>query len=117
MAEGGLARSVREFLEHAERAGAARPRDLAREHVTGWIAAEERRGLGARSRARALVAVRRYARWLLATGALKRDPTLGVLPPRLAPRLPRGLGGNEVEALLAATDPATPLGLRDRAML
>ncbi len=142
MAEGALARSVREFLEHGalERglaprtveaygrdlrafaahlaaAGVGRPRELRRAHVTDFVLGLERRGLSARSRARALVAVRRYARWLLATGAARSDPVEGVLLPRLPRSLPRRLLPNEIEALLRAADPATPLGLRDRAML
>jgi integrase/recombinase XerD len=142
MAEDALARSVREFLEHGAlerglaprtvdaygrdlrrfaeqlaRAGVARPRELRRAHVADFVLALEARGLSARSRARALVAVRRFARWLLATGALRSDPVEGVLPPRLPAQLPRRLLPAEIEALLAASDPATPLGLRDRAML
>jgi integrase/recombinase XerD len=142
MPEAALARGVREFLEHGalERGlaprtleaygrdlaafaaflggeGVRRPREIARGHVTGFVAALEARGLGARSRARALVAVRRWARWLLATGALARDPVEGVLPPRLPGRLPKRLLPEEIEALLRASEPAEPLGLRDRAML
>jgi integrase/recombinase XerD len=142
MAESALERSVREFLEHgalerglaartleaygrdlrafigfAAGAGAGRPRELGRVHVSGFLAALEARGLAARSRARALVAVRRYARWLVATGALRRDPVEGVLPPRLPHRLPRRVLPTEIEALLASADPGSPLGLRDRAML
>jgi len=142
MAEGPLARSVREFLEHGAlerglsprtleaygrdlrgfaghlaRRGVARPRDVTRAHVAGFVAALEARALGARSRARALVAVRRFSRWLLATGAVSADPVEGVLPPRLPRTLPKRLLPEEIEALLRAAEPATPLGLRDRAML
>jgi len=142
MPEAALARGVREFLEHGalerglaprtleaygrdlaafaaflEGEGVRRPREITRGHVTGFVGALEARGLGARSRARSLVAVRRWARWLLATGALARDPVEGVLPPRLPGRLPKRLLPEEIEALLRASEPAEPLGLRDRAML
>jgi integrase/recombinase XerD len=110
-------RDLRAFAGSLERAGVRRPADARRAHVAAFVAELEARGLGARSRARALVSVRRYARWLLATGAAKGDPVEGILPPRLPGRLPKRLSGDEIAALLAAADPATPLGLRDRAML
>jgi integrase/recombinase XerD len=142
MAETAFARSVREFLEHGAlerglaprtleaygrdlrafgahlaRRGTLRPRDVTGADVAAFVAGLERRGLAARSRARALVAVRRYARWLLATGAVSADPVEGVLPPRLPRTLPKRLLPEEIEALLRAAEPTTALGLRDRAML
>jgi integrase/recombinase XerD len=110
-------RDLRGFLAHLERRGAVDPRRLARADVAAWLEALEARGVGARSRARALVAVRRFARFLLATGAIASDPVEGVLSPRLPRALPRRLLPAEIEALLRAADPGSPLGLRDRAML
>lgn len=74
-------------------------------------------GLSARSAARALAALRGFYRYLLERGVTAADPTLELETPKLMRALPRFLGGAEVEALLAAPDPSTPLGLRDRAML
>ncbi len=71
----------------------------------------------ARSLARQLTAIKRYHRWLLREGRRGEDPTLTVEPPRLPKPLPKSLSEAEVEALLTAPDVATPLGLRDRAML
>ncbi|HTE02904.1 MAG TPA: tyrosine recombinase, partial [bacterium] len=45
------------------------------------------------------------------------DPTLDLSPLKLPRRLPRVLTVTEVEQLLAAPDPSTPEGARDRAML
>jgi integrase/recombinase XerD len=142
MAESEIARSIAGFLEHGAlerglsertleaygrdlrgyaaslaRAGVRRPGDVTRAHVAAFVTELEARGLGARSRTRALVAVRRFTRWLVATGAAKRDAVEGVLPPRLPGRLPKRLAQDELQALIGAADPATPLGLRDRAML
>jgi integrase/recombinase XerD len=110
-------RDLREYAASLARAGVRRPGDVTRAHVAAFVAELEARGLGARSRTRALVAVRRFTRWLVATGAAKRDAVEGVLPPRLPGRLPKRLAQDEVQALIGAGDPATPLGLRDRAML
>lgn len=73
--------------------------------------------VAARSLARQLTAIKRYHRWLLREGRRPDDPTLTVDAPRLPKPLPKSLSEGEVEALLAAPDVDTPLGLRDRAML
>jgi integrase/recombinase XerD len=111
------ARDLGRFARHLERRGVAAFADVRREHVTGFVASLERQGLSARSRARALVAVRRWLRHAGAAGAAGEDPCAGVVLPRLDRRLPRVLRPDESERLIEAADPRTPLGLRDRAML
>jgi integrase/recombinase XerD len=74
-------------------------------------------GLSARSVARALAALRGFFRYLLERGGTGVDPTLELETPKLMRGLPHFLSGEEVEALLAAPDVTTPLGIRDRAML
>jgi len=90
---------------------------LRRSHVTAYLESLERDGLGARSRARALVAVRRLLHFLELEGLLEGDPVEGVQSPRIPKTLPRVLGSAETTALLAAIDPSAAMGLRDRAML
>jgi len=75
------------------------------------------RGYKPRSTARLLSCLRSFYRWLLERGHCSRDPTLELSSPQLGRPLPGTLTEAEVEALLAAPDVATPLGLRDRAML
>jgi len=111
------ARDLGRFVSHLERRGVASLADVRREHVTGFVASLERQGLSARSRARALVAVRRWLRHAGAAGAAGEDPCGGVVLPRFDRRLPRVLRPDESAALIDAADPRTPLGLRDRAML
>ena len=76
-----------------------------------------RRGLSPRSINRALSAIRGFYAELVALDERPDDPSVNLAPPRILQRLPRVLGEDEVEALLAAPDPATPRGLRDRAMI
>lgn len=71
----------------------------------------------ASSQARYLSSLRRFYRWQLARGSIFADPTLKLANPVRASRLPKVMSESQVEALLAAPDPDTPLGLRDRAML
>lgn len=62
-------------------------------------------------------ALRRFYRWLIEQGRIAVDPLLNIQPPVLAERFPKTLSETSVEALLAAPDVATALGLRDRALL
>ncbi len=66
---------------------------------------------------RRLTVFRRFFHWALQQGLVTSDPTLRMLAARQPPRRPGVLTQAQVEALLAAPDVATPLGLRDRAML
>ena len=73
--------------------------------------------LAASSAGRAVVAVRGLHRFALREGWTSGDPAREVKPPVPARRLPKALPVDQVEALLRAPDEATPLGLRDRALL
>jgi len=66
---------------------------------------------------RRLTVFRRFYRYLVRQRLRTGDPTLRIRSARQAPRFPKTLSEAQVEALLAAPDLATPLGLRDRAML
>ena len=70
-----------------------------------------------RSVARLLSALRHFYAGQLAQGRMHADPSLKLSSPRLGLSLPKDLSETDVEALLAAPDVSTPLGLRDRAML
>ena len=75
------------------------------------------RSYRATSVVRALSSIRAFHRFLLREGEVERDPTAGVVRPRLPRRLPRPLSVEDVARLLAQPDPSTPQGLRDRAVL
>jgi integrase/recombinase XerD len=66
---------------------------------------------------RRLAVLRRFYQWALREKHVSTDPTLKLLTAKQAPRLPKTLSEAQVEALLAAPNTETPLGLRDRAML
>jgi integrase/recombinase XerD len=85
--------------------------------VEAFLADQFRAKAKATSVARRLSSVRRFYALQLQQGALRADPTLRVQAPKLPRRLPKNLSEAKVEALLAAPDTKTTLGLRDRAML
>jgi integrase/recombinase XerD len=111
------ARDLARFADHLEQAGVREVADVQREHVTGFARSLEREGLGARSRARALVATRRLLVHLGVLGALREDPSDGLASPSYEKPLPRVLRPDESRALIEAAGADVPLGVRDRAMI
>ncbi len=88
-----------------------------RAQVLGYLADRAQAGARPRSTARLLSALRRFYRYQVREGRLQEDPTALVDSPKLGRPLPGALSEAEVEALLAAPDVDTTLGLRDRTML
>ncbi|MCS6859246.1 MAG: tyrosine recombinase XerC [Abditibacteriales bacterium] len=76
-----------------------------------------RGGYHRRSIARKLSALRAFFKFLVKQKVVAANPAAQVTAPKLDKRLPRVLELKEVERLLSAPDPATPKGLRDRAVL
>ncbi|MFZ3220346.1 MAG: site-specific tyrosine recombinase XerD [Rhodoferax sp.] len=66
---------------------------------------------------RRLTVFKRYFRWALRERLVDADPTLKLQSAKQALRVPKTLTEAQVEALLAAPDTATALGVRDRTML
>lgn len=66
---------------------------------------------------RALSSIRAFHRFLLREGEADRDPTRGVVRPKLPRLLPKPLSVEDITRLLAQPDPSTAAGLRDRALL
>jgi integrase/recombinase XerD len=66
---------------------------------------------------RRLATLRRFFGWARRENLLAQDPCLRIPTAKRAPRLPKTLTEAQVEALLNTPQTATPLGLRDRAML
>lgn len=90
--------------------------DVTAADITDHLIALAEAKLAARSRARALVAVRGLFRHLVAERWLEADPTELIDAPRTARRLP-GVLGEEAVARLIAQPPDTPRGRRDAAMI
>ncbi|HRH87940.1 MAG TPA: site-specific tyrosine recombinase XerD [Rubrivivax sp.] len=109
-------------------------RDL--ELLARWLAADQARGIDeareldllgymaqrhdatrATTANRRLSVFKRYWRWALRERRVDADPTLKLQAGRTPLRVPKTLSEAQVEALLAAPDADTPLGLRDRTMI
>jgi integrase/recombinase XerD len=66
---------------------------------------------------RRLTVFKRYFRWALRERLITADPTLKLQAAKQPLRVPKTMTETQVEALLAAPDVETPLGIRDRAMI
>jgi site-specific recombinase XerD len=69
------------------------------------------------SRARALVAIRSWLRWIAREGLIDRDLSNGITLPKLEQRLPKPIDPDELTRLLAALPHQTVLEKRDRALV
>ena len=74
-------------------------------------------GSAAASTNRRLTVFKRFFRWAVRERLVDADPTLKLDSARQPLRVPKTLSEAQVEALLAAPDVESALGLRDRAML
>ena len=99
----------------------ARPRreiaTLGARDVSEYLIALRRRGLGARSVARRLSALRGLYRFLVREARVTGDPTEHLESPRPPLRLPRTLSIEDATALVESPDITRGQGLRDRALL
>ncbi len=110
------ARDLRDLAAFAAGSGAG-PETLDRPALEAFVRARMSQGLSPRSVARSVAAVRGFYRFLVLEGRLEESPADDLHPPRAWPALPRVLSGEDVDALIAQPDVATPRGLRDRAMI
>jgi len=106
--------SLRRFLYHQ---GRTAPDQVLPEDLSLWMVNLTDQGLGASSRARHRVSMRRLFRFLLEESIIERDPAALIEAPRSRRPLPSVLSEAQVEALLATPDRTGRTGLRDAAML
>jgi len=88
-----------------------------RQHITDYLLDRRKNGLGPRSLARHLAAIRMFCRFLSREKLLATDVTQTIDSPKLWRTLPHTLDYEEVGRLLAAPNTRTKLGLRDKALL
>lgn len=86
-------------------------------HIEVHVVELSKAGVGARSQARHLVAIRQCFKFLLKEKVTKLDVVSDIELPRAKAALPRFLDVSEVDRLLQQPDRSTPRGLRDHAMI
>lgn len=107
---------LQEIAQYFRELGISGFDEVNRDHILGYL-----RWLGdsisERSKARKVAALRSLFKYLERAGKVPSNPAARVRFPKFPSGLPKVLSGKEVESLLEAPDPATPLGKRDRAIL
>jgi len=112
----GYGRDLARFTGFLARRGRADVDDITPLDVTDFLLELADAELAARSRARALVAIRGLCKHLVGERWLEADPAALVDSPRIGRRLPSVLGEDAILRLLAQP-PDTPRGRRDAAMI
>lgn len=114
----GYEKDLLQFGDFLRRSGGAGTwRDVRADDLSAWLAELNDEGISAKSAARKLSAVRTLAKRLVAVGVRVDDFSEIVSSPKTRRALPETLSVEEVSRILEAPFPATPQGLRDRAML
>jgi integrase/recombinase XerD len=93
------------------------PGEAATEDLRAYLDHLSSTGLSSRSIARHLTTVRSFYGFLLGEGQVDRDPTEHLRTPKQWQSIPKYLNIQEINNIIQASDPARPLGIRDRAMM
>jgi integrase/recombinase XerC len=96
---------VRGFAEWVSRSGVAGPETVKRMVIRRYLAHLTTREFARRSIARKTASLRRYFRWLVRTGVITNDPTVGIHTPAGEGRLPRVLDSRDIDELLEGPRP------------
>jgi integrase/recombinase XerD len=110
-------RDVDRFLHHLAERSVTAPGQAGPDDVADLLVSLRDAGLSLPTMARNLTSVKSFYRYLNRRQPGHPDPTAGLEPPRQERKLPDVLSLDEIERLLDAPDPDTPLGRRDRALL
>jgi integrase/recombinase XerD len=110
-------RDLSQYGDWLQEQGASDLLEAGNSDLLAYLGWRTRVGRSARSTARFLSCARGFYRYQMREGIIDTDPTLDVESPVLGRPLPKTLGEEEVELLLAAPNPEDPLEYRDRAML
>lgn len=110
-------RDISRFLEFAGTRGVREPQDVRKALIMLYLGELRAEGRAAATINRNTVSIRAFFHFLQMEGTMSSDPTLGVESVKPEKKPPLVLSVEEVERLLAAPDPKSVHGLRDKAML
>lgn len=110
-------RDLRDLAAYLGGLGRVDSADATRDDVTDYFRLERERGMLSTTRARRMIAVREFFRFLKERRRIPSDPTALMEAPKKAKPLPRLLSEAEVSAMLDGIKGTDPRAVRDRAML
>ena len=112
----GYARDLAALARWCDRNGIERWQALDSQHVRRFAAHSHAAGLGPRSLARRLAALRTFCEYLLRERVLTHNPGVDIRAPKAPKRLPHTLDADMMGRLLAL-EPRDPLEVRDLAIM
>ena len=110
-------RDLARYLEFLDKQERSEPGSIVSADIAAFLGRLREQGIGARSRARALSAIRMFHKFLLIENHAAANPAAIIEAPRTLNRLPEFLNSHEVDALLAACAGESGENIRDLAML
>lgn len=111
------ASDLTDFLSFLEGNGITDPSHADTTVILAWLIRLTRKGLSPRSRARYLISVRGFYRYLMAEDLIASNPVKEIGIPKTGQSLPKIISVQDVEALIQAGNPSNPRDLRNMAML
>ncbi len=109
-------RDLLSFLVFIDKSGITSLQQTNRMHIQAFLLEQHNEGKATATLSRCVASIRAFYTFLLQERIVDHDPAVYVRSPKLARKLPHVLTMDEVSALLATPDPATAIGLRDKAM-
>lgn len=110
-------RDLAAMVGFLEARGKSEPAQVEALDLSAWLLSQAAAGQSPRSVARRRAAARQLWAFAVEEGLVAESPAEDLGAPRAPRRLPRTLSEADVDALLAAPDRETALGLRDAAMI
>ena len=88
-----------------------------KKEILSYLSFLFQKGLGSKTVARKLSSLKSFFRYLVFKSIIPNNPSSEVETPKLLKSIPKSISEKEVEALLAAPDEKTDIGLRDKTMI
>ena len=110
-------RDLARYLNYLEKNGRTAPANVTAADIAAFLGLLKESGIGPRSRARCLSAIRMFHKFLMAERYANHNPASIIEAPRTLQKLPDFLSTSEVDTLFAACTGNSSENLRDLAML
>ena len=110
-------RDLARYLDYLEQLGRMVPASVTSADIAAFLGRLKTDGIGPRSRARCLSAIRMFHKFLMIENYVDANPASIIEAPRTLHKLPEFLSTGEVDALLSACAGSSDENIRDLAML
>lgn len=108
---------ISQFCETLRQKGILEPTLVSEEEILSFLTILKSKNFASSTLYRALIAIKVFFRFLKREKQIAKDPTIYLETPKLWQLIPEVMSLQEVDRLLAAPDPQSAMGARDKAML